>query len=95
MYFRNHQYSKLIFGLISKNFGYGGNGEAYQAPTSTRPLGITRSVPGLCGYQAKDYYNVVSVNGPIIKKFVGLQEIVNPNKIWGQITYFVMYLISP
>ena len=48
------KYSKLIFGLISKNFGYGGNGEAYQAPTSTRPLGITRSVPGLCGYQAKD-----------------------------------------
>ena len=40
---------------VFKKFGYAGNGEAYQAPTSTRPLGITRSVPGLCGYQAKDY----------------------------------------
>ena len=29
-----------------KFFGYAGNWEAYQAPTSTRPLGITRSVPG-------------------------------------------------
>ena len=40
---------------VFKSFGYAGNGEAYQVPTSTRPLGITRSVPGLCGYQAKDY----------------------------------------
>ena len=40
---------------VLENFGYAGNGEAYQAPTSTRPLGISRSVPGLCGYQAKDY----------------------------------------
>ena len=36
-------------------FGYGGNEEAYQAPTSTRPLGLTRSVPGSSGYQAQDY----------------------------------------
>ena len=31
---------------------YAGNGEAYQAPTPTRPLGLTRSVPDFYGYQA-------------------------------------------
>ena len=44
-----------------KIFWVCGNGEAYQAPTSTRLLGITRSVPGLCGYQAKDYVYVIVI----------------------------------
>ena len=35
-----------------KIFWYAGNEEAYQAPTSTRPLGLTRSVPDFSGYQA-------------------------------------------
>ena len=32
--------------------GMAGNVEAYQAPTSTRPLELTRSVPDFSGYEA-------------------------------------------
>ena len=52
-----------------KNFGHAGNREAHQALSSTRPLGITRSVPGLCGYQAKDYLNICIVKWHLSRQF--------------------------
>ena len=55
MYFRNHQYSKLNFGLISTIFGYRGNGEAYTTPTRTRPLGLTLFVHDPFGYPSDVY----------------------------------------